>query len=356
MNDLVESIIGFDALYNSMYKCKNNVLWKASVSHYFLNGIEQTIKLENHLKNGTYIPKPPLKFMITSPKKREAVSIAFRDRVYQRSLNDNVIYPIMTHSFIYDNCACQKGKGTDFARDRLHSFMRKFYRKHKLNGYVLQMDIKGYYPNMQHSLIEQRFKEKLPKEAFEMARKVLVDQYVGDVGYNPGSQMIQIAGVTALDKLDHYIKEKLHIKYYLRYMDDSLIIHEDKEYLEYCKNEIEKELNKIGFNLHQDKTRILSIKESISFLGFNHRLTETGKLVMTVKHETIKREKRKLVRMAHLVQKGYMSKEKVDVCFESWKAHAGKGNSFKLLQHMNKFYKELWEESKNASSKKKQIN
>ena len=185
MDNLVEEIIGFNALYNSMYKCKNNVLWKTSVEHYFLNGIEETLKLEKQLKEGTYIPKPPRKFMLTSPKKREAVSISFRDRVYQRSLNDNVIYPIMTKSLIYDNCACQKGKGTDFARDRLHLFMRKFYRKYELEGYVLQIDIKGYYPNMKHSLIEGQFKKKLPKEAYERAKIVLTEQYQGEVGYNP---------------------------------------------------------------------------------------------------------------------------------------------------------------------------
>lgn len=184
-NELIEDIIGFDALYNSMYKCKNNVLWKTSVSHYYLNGIEETLKLEKQLKEGIYKPRPPKKFTLTSPKKREAVSIAFRDRVYQRSLNDNVIYPIMTKSFIYDNCACQKGKGTDFARERLHTFMRKYFRKYGNEGYILQMDISGYYPNMQHSLIEKQFKKKLPEEAFKMAQRVLLDQYQGDVGYNP---------------------------------------------------------------------------------------------------------------------------------------------------------------------------
>ena len=93
--ELIESIIGFDALYDSMYRCKNNVLWKTSVSHYYLNGIEETLKLEKQLKEGTYKPRPPKKFTLTSPKRREAVSISFRDRVFQRSLNDNVIYPII---------------------------------------------------------------------------------------------------------------------------------------------------------------------------------------------------------------------------------------------------------------------
>ena len=64
--------------------------------------------------------------------------------------------------------------------------MRKYYRKHGNNeGYVLQMDIQGYYPNMQHGLIEKQFKKKLPKVAYEMSKTVLEDQYDGDIGYNP---------------------------------------------------------------------------------------------------------------------------------------------------------------------------
>lgn len=341
--DLIESIIGFDALYDSMHKCKSNVLWKTSVSHFYLNGIEESLKLEKQLKEGTYKPRSPKKFTLTSPKKREAVSIAFRDRVFQRSLNDKIIYPIMTKSLIYDNCACQKGKGTDFARKRLHTFMQKYYRKHGNNeGFVLQMDILGYYPNMSHELIREQFRKKLPKEAFDMANNVLTEQYEGDVGYNPGSQMIQIAGITALDKIDHFIKEVLRIKFYLRYMDDFIIICENLEYLEYCLKEIDKKLNKLGFKLHPKKTKILKLSKEIKFLGFTHRLTDTGKIVMLVCTDSVKREKRKLVRMSHLVKKGYMKKSKVDECYKSWKAHASKGNSFKLMQRMDKFYKELW--------------
>ena len=344
MNDeLIESIIGFEALYDSMYKCKNGVLWKTSVSHYFLNGIEETLKLEEQLKNGTYKPRPPRKFTLTSPKRREAVSISFRDRVYQRSLNDKAIYPIITKSFIYDNYACQKGKGTDFARNRFITFLKKYYRKHGNNeGFILQMDVLGYYPNMSHSLIEDLFERKLPQEVFEMAKPILREQYDGDVGYNPGSQMIQIAGISALDDLDHFIKEKLRVKFYGRYMDDSFIIHESKEYLEKCLKEIEVKLKEFGFVLHPKKTHIIKLSKGMKFLGFTFRLTDTGKVVMLVSSDTVKREKRKLVRMSHLAKKGYMKKSKVDECYKSWKAHASKGNSFKLMQRMDKFYKELW--------------
>ena len=93
-------------------------------------------------------------------------SVAFRDRVFQRSLNDNVVYPSMTRSFIYDNYACQKGKGTDKARDRLREFLRKYYQKYGTDGYVCQFDIKGYYPNMDHEVAEEMFRKKLDAWSF----------------------------------------------------------------------------------------------------------------------------------------------------------------------------------------------
>lgn len=108
--EIVESIIGSEALYESMMKCKKGVIWKDSVAHYYLNGIEETLKLSQQLRDNTYVPRAPKHFKITHPKERDVVSIAFRDRVYQRSLNDNQIYPAMTQSLIKTNCACQKAR------------------------------------------------------------------------------------------------------------------------------------------------------------------------------------------------------------------------------------------------------
>ena len=101
-----EEIIGFEALYQSMQQCKKGVMWKGSVAHYVLNGLEETYKLSQQLKDGTYKPRKPSKFTVYSPKQRDIVSISFKDRVYQRSLNDNGIYDGMTRSFIEDNQAC----------------------------------------------------------------------------------------------------------------------------------------------------------------------------------------------------------------------------------------------------------
>lgn len=361
-----ENIIGFDALYNSMWKCKKGVVWKSSVAHYVLNAVEETIKLERQLKDGTYKSRPPMKFQITHPTPRECLSIAFRERVYQRSMNDNVIYPAMCNQFIYDNAACQKNKGTDFARDRLVCFLQKMYRKHGLNFYVAQFDIKGYYPNMRHDVAKAAFKNVLNETVYNRAEKVLGDQYDGEIGYNPGSQMIQIAGISVLDPLDHFIKERLHIKFYLRYMDDLIPIHENKQNLKNCYTEIEKQLNNIGFMLHEKKSKIYPIKQGIKFLGFTFRVTDTGKVLMLINKKNVQAEKQKLRRIAAKVKRGEMTREKADSMYNAWREHAAAGwnnrkdkywrqkkqtrkrhgkakhNNQKVLEYMDKFYKNLW--------------
>ena len=175
-----------------------------------------------------------------------------------------------------------------------------------------------------------------------MAIEILREQYDGDVGYLPGSQLVQLLGISVLNPMDHYIKEKLQIKEYLRYMDDFLLFHKDKEYLEYCKDQIEKGLNSRGFVFNPKKTRIYPITEKIRFLGFYFTLTKTGKVVMLIDPKNVKAERKKLRRMVNLAKKGKMTRQKVDECYKCWRNHASKGNSRNLLRRMDKYYRDLW--------------
>lgn len=336
-----EAIIGYEALWDSMMKCKSGVMWKDSVAQFVLNGVKEVGKLSDELNCGTYHQRPHKYFTVTSPKRREIMSISFRDRVYQRSLNDVGIYPVMSKSFIHDNAACQKGKGTDFARDRFKCHLQRFYRKHKRNGYVLKLDIQGYYPNMSHEAVKQKFKKHLDENVYEMAAEIL-DSFPNDIGFNPGSQIIQIAGISILDELDHYIKERLRMKYYIRYMDDMLIIGDSEEQLEQIKEDINNKLNEIGFHLHPKKSKIIPLTKEIMFLGFKYRLTDTGKIIMVLDPDRVRAERKKLFRLVSLAKDGKLTRAKVDQCYESWRNHASKGNSWHLLQNMDKYYRDLW--------------
>ena len=351
----IERIIGFEALYYSMRKCQKGVIWKDSVASYRMNGIERTLKLSEQLIEGKYSPSPMCKFKIMSPKPREIASVSFRDRVYQRSLNDNYVYPVMTRSFIYDNFACQKGKGTDAARERLKEFLRRYYRKHGADGYVAQFDIHGYYPTMDHRATELTFQKKLNPEIFERVQRVLHHQYDGDAGYYAGSQLIQIAGISILDSMDHYIKEKLRARFYIRYMDDFLIISHDREYLEKCMKEIIDYLTGLRFTVNEKKTRIYPLRSGIDFLGFTFSLTATGKVLMQIRSENVKRQRRKLVRLVKRSRSGLIPREKVDESYAAWRNHASKGNSYKLLKRMDTYYKNLWREKDGTGEETQRI-
>lgn len=341
-NYINDKVTGFDALYESMMKCKRGVMWKASAASYRLNAVERTIALMESLRNGTYIPKPPMRFKITSPKPRDIASVSFRDRVYQRSLNDNAVYPVMTKSFIYDNAACQKNKGTDFARERLKEFLRRYYCKHGNKGYVYQFDIKGYYPNMSHEVCESTFMSKLDRKTFERVKDILRDQYDGDTGYNAGSQLVQIAGISVLDGLDHFCKEHLHAYLFGRYMDDFYIIDEDETHLKYCAEKIKEYLEHLHFKLNDKKSRCFPLSEGISYLGFKFKLTATGKVLLLIKSENVKAERRKLARLVKLCKQKKMPKSKVYRSYETWRNHASKGNCNNCIRRMDAYFKSLW--------------
>ena len=334
----------FSSLYDSMTRCKKGVMWKQSVISFFMNGITRCLKMENDFINNSYKASDPKFFKIYRPKEREIISTTFKDRIPQRSVNDLVLYPVMTKSFIYDNCACQKGKGTDFARNRLKCFMQRYYRRYGTEGWVLQCDIKGYYKNISHDLVNDMFANKLNGQVLDFVLYTLSNQYKGSCGYNAGSQMVQILGISFLDKLDHFIKENLRIKYYVRYMDDFILIHNDKAVLENAFTKIKNELSKIGLSLNPKKSRIYKLEDGIDFLGFIFRLNQSGSIWIRVRSSNVKEAKRRLRKLVTSAKKGMRTKESVDLGFTCWKSHASKGNSHHLIKRMELFYEGLWDD------------
>ena len=344
ITDYDKEIVSFDALWYSFMKCKKGVGWKPGVMSYNLNAPEKVYKMAKKFEKGNWKNSKPREIKITYPKPRDGLSIPFEDRIYQRSINDMILYPSATKSFIYGNCACQKSKGTDFARKLCDKYLHREYINHGLDFYVLQIDVHGYYPNMRHDEVKKIFAKCLNEVDHKMVCAVLDTQYAGDIGYNPGSQMVQIAGISVLNPIDHYIKEQLRIKSYLRYMDDFLIFHHNLDYLEDCLVNIKTKLKEIGFEAHPKKTHIMSIRKGFTFLGFEYRLTNTGKIIKTLNSENVHHERKKLRREVNLYRKGKMSLDKIYEGFNSWCENASHGNSYKVINRTKKYLKELIED------------
>lgn len=348
--DQFDEATSFESLYESMWKCqRNGKIKKASVARFVTHGIEECGKLEKEIKEERYLPRNPHTFRLTYPKERPCSSIHIRDRIVQRSVNDLVIYPAMTKSFIWDNMACQKGKGTTKMMDRVDHLLHRYYinNGNSNEGYVWQWDIEGYYRNMRHDRARKCFERHLDKKTVDHAEKWLQKQYPHPVGYEPGSQMVQILGISMLDRFDHNIKENLKAKIYPRYMDDGFVISSDIEYLQKCWKEQEKELKKLDLHFHPKKTKIFRLSEGIKFLGFTFYLTDTGKVIRIINPQNVKHERKKLYRMAQLVKKGIRTPEKYWECYSAWRAHAELGNSYKLVRRMDVYAAELLKEITN---------
>lgn len=336
---------------DSLLKCQKGVRWKPSVKNYIINGAEDVYKQSAALKSGSWVNSVPHKIFIPYPKPREGLSIPFKDRVYQRSINDLVLYPQMTKSFVNGNCACQTGKGTDYARALIKKYLWRHYRNHGLKGYVLQIDIKSYYPTMRHDKVYRTFRARLDEDIYTDIVDILEKQGTGGVGFYPGSQMVQIAGISLPNRIDHIVKEQCRIKGYIRYMDDFWAIHENRNTLEACLEKIISELSALGFKPNTKKTFIRPLAKGFRFLGFDYRLTKTGKVIMTLASENVKHERQKLARMSGKVKNGERDKSKADECYHGWQAHAAKGTSYNLLLKIDEYYKSLYKEEEYADNK-----
>ena len=346
MQDIKEEVCSFENLYKALQVCKRNVCWKDSVAGYVKNGLVNCTALREQLMNGTYELSKYTLFKIYEPKERDIVSTRIKDRVFQRSLCDNYLTGQVTKSFIYDNCACQKGKGTKFARDRLKAHLQQHYRKHGTTGYVLKCDISNFFGSTPHDVATAAIRKRVKDEwAAAEVERIIKSFNQGDapgVGMGLGSQVTQLVELAVLDDLDHYIKEQLHIRHYIRYSDDFILLHESKEYLRQCRALIEQRIEALGLKLSQKKTQLFPITQPIRFLGFSFRLTQTGKVVMKLLPEKVSHERRKLSKLAGRVKSGQMTRAQVDECYKSWKAHAEQGDTYNLISKMNQYYKNLW--------------
>lgn len=340
-----ESVIGEEALYISAKKCWSGVGRKFSAQSYAVGIIEKTVQLARQLRDGSYREGKTRVVTIEYPKKRTAMSITFRDRVFQRSLNDTALYPQIVRSFVYANYACQRGKGTDAAISAFKAMLHRAFLKFGTNDFrILSCDIEHYYDAMLHAVTDQLFADHCDEWTAQTASATLAHQYKGDRGYNPGSQMVQIAGISYLSPIDHFIKDTLGVKLYVRYMDDFHLVCRTDEESAALLPRIADRLRPIGLSLHPEKTAVHKASDGVLFLGYVFKVTASGKVLMFRDPKRVKENRRKLRRLAALVRRGRRTAEDFDRSCECIRACIAKGNSARLIRNMDQFTKQLKEE------------
>lgn len=339
--DLYPIVYDFSNLYEAFIQSRKGKRWKGATNRFEINALENVIQLQHSLETKTYKLGKYNVFPVYEPKPRTIKSISFKHKVVQRSLCDNVLEPIFERSLIYDNYACRKGKGVHAGLDRTSEFFRRYYREHGTEGWILKCDIEKYFDSIDHDILKQIIRIYIQDEEILNLLDMIIDSIEGS-GVPIGNQTSQWFAVIFLNAFDHFIKEKLRIKMYIRYMDDFVLIHHDKEYLKYCKREIIKFLDGLNLKLNH-KSHIFPLRNGVDFLGFHTYITETGKVIRKVRRDSKKRVKRKLKKFKELYNTGKRTKEEIDRAFESWVAHAEQGNCYHLIQNMRKYYERIFE-------------
>lgn len=337
-----ESVAGEKSLYNAAWKSAKGVKWKASVQKYLLNIFSNIYKTKKALLEGKDVRRGFIEFDICERgKQRHIRSVHFQERVVQKTLCANALYPVLTRNLITDNGASQKGKGMHYATNRLVNYLRKHYKRYGNEGYILVIDFKSYFDNVNHEKLKEIYKKNFENEDIIKLAYGFIDVF-GEKGLGLGSETSQISAVAYINSIDHYIKEVAKIKGYGRYMDDSYIIHHSKEYLEELLEKLQILYKEYGIKLNEKKTHITKLKSGFTFLKTRVYLTETGKVVKKPCRDSITRERRRLKRQAKLVEKGVLNIEQVNQSYQSWRGSMNHRNARRTVFNMQKLYDTLF--------------
>ena len=343
--NLYEIIISLDNLILAWRKARKGKTKKDYVIEFEKKLRKNLLKLHKELKNQTYKPKHLQTFILRDPKTRKISKSDFRDRIVHHAIV-NIIEPIFEKVFIYDSCASRIGKGNLFALERFYKFLRRISGNGKviknnfddsnfIYGYCLKADIKHYFEEVNHKILIKIIKKKIEDErVIRLIRRILNNLPKGQIrggtkkGMPLGNLTSQFFANVYLNDLDYFIKHKLKIRYYIRYVDDFVILHSSKKQLEIWKKEISRFLKqKLNLELHPQKSRIVPLSKGIDFVGF--RNFYYFKLL----------RKRNIKNMFFKIQQyknGRIDKEKILESYQSWQAYAKWADSFILRKNFVK--------------------
>lgn len=371
-----------NSLYDAFVRAKQGSDWKPQVQQFEMTYLLGLSKMQGELESMTYEFLPSQEFVLNERGKTRYISgEQIPDRIVKHALCDECLSPNIRKYLIYDNGASLKGKGIDFTRKRLLVHLRKYYQQHQSNeGYVLLIDFSKYYDNIRHDKLMELFEKYIDDEhALWLLRKT-IDRSKVDVSYmtdeeyavcldtlfnslehsqidrslltgekfmakhlNIGDQVAQVAGIAYPIPIDNYIKIVKGVKFYGRYMDDSYVIHESKEYLEALLQDVIRIANSIGITVNTRKTRICKLSEYWRFLQVQYSLTDTGRVIQKINPKRLTAMRRKMKKLCYVL---------TPTEFEDWYKSWFKGH-YKIMsklqrQHLDELFKELKEVCSNV--------
>ena len=313
-------------------KARKNKTLNTDILNFEKDLEKNLIKLHYELKNKTYKPKNLKTFVLRDPKTRVISKSDFRDRIVHHALI-LVIGKDFQKQFIYDSCANQIGKGGTFALRRFDTFLRKVTNNFKKNAFCLKADVRHYFEKVDHEILMKILARRIKdNDILWLTRQILnnaVQPFFGVAndllnknGMPLGNYTSQFFANVYLHDLDYFVKNILKAKYYIRYVDDFVILHKSKRQLEIWKEEINSSLkNKLKIELHSQKSRIIPLNKGEDLVGFrnfyHYRL---------LRKRNIKGMRKKI----YLFKRGEIYFDSLSDSYQGWQAYAKWADTYKL--------------------------
>lgn len=281
-----DQIFSMENLYGALEDASIGRRYNRDVMYFNLNAWECLNEIRESIYNGTYRIDKYYIFYVYEPKKRMIMSIKFKHRIVQWAIY-RVINPMLIKGYIRDTYGCITGRGPLMAAQRLQYWLREASKDKSIEWYFLKLDISKYFYRISHKVLKRALEKKIKdKRLMELLEKIIdcehtpfglppgcspgevpLEERLYDVGMPIGNLMSQVFANVYLDILDQYCKRTLRIRYYIRYMDDVIILG-NKEKLRTWKRLIAEFLEaELALHLN-DKTCIRPISQGIEFVGY----------------------------------------------------------------------------------------
>jgi hypothetical protein len=322
-NNLYFDIISLKNLILAYQKARKGKTKRNYVREFEENLAYNLKVLHDELKNQTYKPEPLKTFILRDPKTRRISKSAFRDRIVHHALC-NIIEPLFDKTFIYDSCANRKGKGTLFALNRFNIFQRRVTHNLSKEAFCLKADVKHYFQEVDRDVLLSIIKRKIKCKKTLCLIELILNNFSDIKGMPLGNLTSQFFANVYLNELDQFVKHKLKVKYYIRYVDDFIILHKSNLKLGEWKDEICNFLKeRLNLEIHPDKSKIISLSKGVDFVGF--RIFYHFKILR-------KRNIRKILYKLKQIKRNKITEDKFEESFNGWYAYAIWANSYNVMK------------------------
>ena len=269
--DIFEKAFSLENLIGAYRRARRGKQTREEIAQFGWNLEANLLALRGELLGGTYTHGPYRKFIVLDSKRREIQAAPFRDRVVHQAMVAT-LEPIFEKRFIFDSYACRRRKGT-------HAGIARFERFARVSCYALSMDISKYFASIDHAILFSLLKRKVHDERMLALCRIVIEssEETPGKGIPIGNLTSQLFANVYLDELDQYIKHVLRVRRYARYMDDFVLLHDDKPYLCELRQRITEFLTaRLHLTVHPKKAQIEPVGSGVNFLGLRifprHRL------------------------------------------------------------------------------------